>query len=130
MTIHLSTISVDCHDWRTLVDFWSAAGRFSEIPGDPNNEGDPVGGLVDPDTGIRLLFIPVPEEKTLKNRIHFDMKPLEGTRDEEVERLKGLGGTVVDDRRQLDGKGWVVMADPEGNEFCVERSAAERNQSA
>jgi hypothetical protein len=126
VTFRLSTISIDCRDWRTLVDFWSAASEFAEIPDDPNNDGDPVGGLLDPRTGIRLLFIPVPEDKTIKNRVHFDVKPVESTRDEEVERLAGLGATVVDDRRQADGKGWVVMADPEGNEFCVERCAAER----
>jgi len=52
--------------------------------------------------------------------------PTDRTRDEEVARLLRLGATLVADRRQPDGTGWVVLADPEGNEFCVERSAAER----
>jgi hypothetical protein len=48
------------------------------------------------------------------------------TRDEEAARLLGLGATLVDDQRRPDGTGWVVLGDPEGNEFCVERSTAER----
>ncbi len=63
----------------------------------------------------------------MKNRVHLDLTPTRRTRDEEVARLQGLGATIVDDRRRPDGTGWVVMADPEGNEFDVERSAAERS---
>ena len=73
----------------------------------------------------RLLFIRVPEVKTLKNRVHLDLQP-DTTRDEEVDRLTGLGARLVDDQRRSDGSGWVVLTDPAGNEFCVERSAAER----
>lgn len=57
--------------------------------------------------------------------MHLDLQPQDRTRDEEVERLLAIGATLVDDRRKPDGKGWAVLADPEGNEFCVERSAAE-----
>ncbi len=70
----------------------------------------------------------MPEPKTQKNRIHLDVVPMDQTRDEEVERLLRLGATLVDDRRADDGTGWVVLADPDGNEFCVERSAAERQR--
>ena len=73
-----------------------------------------------------LLFIPVPEGKTAKNRMHPDLAPVDRTRDEEVERLVALGATRIADHRAADGAGWVVLADPEGNEFCVERSDAER----
>jgi predicted enzyme related to lactoylglutathione lyase len=62
----------------------------------------------------------------VKNRLHLDLIPTSGTRDSEVTRLVGIGATIVADQRRPDGKGWVVLADPEGNEFCVERSAAER----
>ncbi|HSS68020.1 MAG TPA: VOC family protein [Nocardioidaceae bacterium] len=126
MTFHLHKIAVDCRDWHPLVEFWTAASDFAEIPNDPNNPDDEIGGLMDPSTGVQLLFIPVPEPKTIKNRIHFDVQPVDGTRDQEVERLQSLGATIVDDRRNADGTGWVVMGDPEGNEFCVERSASER----
>jgi predicted enzyme related to lactoylglutathione lyase len=75
--------------------------------------------------GPEILFIQVPEGKAGKNRLHLDLQP-DIRRDEEVERLLGLGAALVDDQRRPDGTGWVVLADPEGNEFCVERSAAER----
>jgi hypothetical protein len=65
-----------------------------------------------------LLFVPVPEEKSGKNRLHIDLRP--GDRDREVARLLSLGATRVD-----LGQGdvsWIVLADPEGNEFCVLRA--------
>jgi predicted enzyme related to lactoylglutathione lyase len=61
----------------------------------------------------------------VKNRLHLCLQP-DIPRDEEVERLLGLGATLADDRRNADGTGWAVLTDPEGNEFCVLRSAAER----
>ena len=74
-----------------------------------------------------LLFIEVPEPKSVKNRIHFDLRSTDVTQDEEYERLVGLGATLVADRRGLygPGTGWYVMADPEGNEFCILKSDAE-----
>lgn len=66
------------------------------------------------------------QPKTVKNRVHLDLEPRDRSRDEEVERVLALGATLVDDRRNPDGTGWAVLADPEGNEFCVERSAGER----
>lgn len=128
MSFRLHSITVDCTDWTSLVEFWAAASDFEEDPDNPNEPSDPVGMLVAPDRSLQLLFIPVPEPKAGKNRIHLDVVPTDGTRDEEVERLLGLGATLVDDRRIDDGTGWVVLADPEGNEFCVERSAAERER--
>lgn len=69
--------------------------------------------------GRRLLFQRVPETKTVKNRLHLDLHPGEGLRAGEVERLEGLGAIVL--RRVAEPAGeWVVMADPEGNEFCVQ----------
>jgi hypothetical protein len=126
VTFRVHSITMDCQAWEPLVEFWSQASDFVEDPANPNNPGDPAGALIQPDQHLQLLFIPVPERKTLKNRVHFDVQPTDRTRDEEVERLVGLGATVVDDRRRDDGTGWVVMGDPEGNEFCVERSVEER----
>ncbi|WP_405732898.1 hypothetical protein OG885_18990 [Streptomyces sp. NBC_00028] len=69
--------------------------------------------------GRRLLFQRVPEEKTGKNRLHLDLHPGDGLRAAEVERLTGLGARVLREVREPSGA-WVVMADPEGNEFCVQ----------
>jgi len=71
----------------------------------------------------------VPEPKQVKNRVHLDLVPLERRRDEEVDRLLCIGARVVADKRRPDGAGWVVLADPEGNEFCIERSDVERAPS-
>jgi predicted enzyme related to lactoylglutathione lyase len=112
--------TIDSADAYRLALFWS------EVLGLPVHDDDKPG---DPEAlieGAGLLFVTVPETKTSKNRVHFDLQPQDRTRDEEVRRLLGLGATLVDDRRNPDGTGWAVLADPEGNEFCVERSAAER----
>ncbi|MCB5169376.1 VOC family protein [Streptomyces bambusae] len=118
-------ITVDAHDPYRIAEFWSALTGWPLGPDDHPGD-DEV--LVDPrQPGVPgLLFIRVPEGKTVKNRVHLDIQPPSGTRDEEVGRLAGLGAEVLDDQRRPDGTGWVVMTDPEGNEFCVERSAAER----
>jgi predicted enzyme related to lactoylglutathione lyase len=126
MTLHVRTITVDCADPYRLATFWSEATEWLEDPDDPNCPGDPEGRIVTSHDGISLLFIPVPERKTVKNRMHLDLEPVERTRDEEVERLLRLGATLYDDQRRPDGTGWVVLTDPEGNEFCVVRSRAER----
>ena len=70
----------------------------------------------------RLVFVGVPEEKVVKNRVHVEVVPDGVSQDEEVARLAALGARILDDRREAGG-GWVVMADPEGNEFCVEPNA-------
>ncbi len=75
--------------------------------------------------GPLLHFNQVPEPKTIKNRLHLCLRP-KTTREEEVERLLNVGATLVDDRRESDGAGWAVLADPEGNEFCVLRGEADR----
>ncbi|GII02311.1 glyoxalase [Planobispora takensis] len=115
-------VSIDCADTYRLGTFWAEVlgTRIS----DEDRPGDPE-ALVEAE-GISILFIAVPEGKTVKNRIHFDIQPTDRTRDEEVERLLSLGATLVGDRRRPDGSGWVTLADIEGNEFCVERNAAER----
>ncbi len=75
--------------------------------------------------GPVLYFNQVPESKKIKNRIHLCLRP-ETLREQEVERLLGLGATFVTDHRNPDGSGWAVLADPEGNEFCVLRSESDR----
>ncbi|MGH3516383.1 MAG: VOC family protein [Natronosporangium sp.] len=68
----------------------------------------------------------VTEAKMVKNRVHLDWMPTDRTRDEEVDRVIGLGAELYQDHRRADGLGWVALLDPEGNEFCVESSTAER----
>ncbi|MCB5181432.1 VOC family protein [Streptomyces antimicrobicus] len=118
-------ITFDAHDPYAVARFWSAVTGFPVHPDD--EEGDDE-VLLDPGRPEvpGLLFIRVPEGKTVKNRVHLDIQPVTGTRDEEVERLTGLGARIVDDQRRPDGLGWVVLADPEGNELCIERSTSER----
>ncbi|MFI6003551.1 VOC family protein [Streptomyces sp. NPDC051366] len=120
-------ITFDSLDPYKTAEFWSAVTGFPIHPDDV--EGDEE-ILLDPaQPGVPgLLFIRVPDAKSVKNRVHLDIQPPTGTRDETVERLIGLGAKLVDDRRREDGSGWAVLADPEGNELCIERSAAERGQ--
>lgn len=77
----------------------------------------------DPDSGTglgrRLLFQRVPEAKSVKNRLHLDLHPGAGRRADEVERLSGLGASVLREVKEPSGS-WTVMTDPEGNEFCVQ----------
>jgi hypothetical protein len=129
MTALIRNITFDCADAYGLAAFWSQVTGYQEDPEDPNEPEHTEALLVAPDGLARLLFINVPEAKTVKNRVHLDIMPADRTRDEEVDRLLGLGATFVADHRKPDGTGWAVLADPEGNEFCVERSAAEREVS-
>lgn len=108
------------------ADAYALAGFWSQVLGLPVHKDDEPGDEEVLIEGAGLLFVTVPERKTLKNRIHVDLQPQDRTRDEEVERLLALGATLIGDRRTPDGRGWAVLADPEGNEFCVERGAAER----
>ncbi|GHA25349.1 glyoxalase [Streptomyces spiroverticillatus] len=115
-------MTIDCADAHKLGTFWAAV---LEAPlADDDLPGDPEALLRTP--GVGVLFVQVPDPKTVKNRVHLDIQPQDRTRDEEVERIRALGATLVGDHRRSDGTGWVTLADPEGNEFCVERSGAER----
>ncbi len=117
-------ITFDAHDPYETARFWSALTGYALDDSAPQDD-EVV--LTAGRPGVPgLLFIRVPEDKTVKNRVHLDIQPPSGTRDQEVERLVGLGAGIIDDQRTPDGLGWVVMADVEGNEFCVERSAVER----
>ncbi|MGW8555674.1 VOC family protein [Streptomyces tubercidicus] len=122
MTSLVRHITIDCTDAYRLASFWAEVldGELAEddLPGDPEATVTAAGGA--------LLFIAVPEAKTGKNRVHLDLQPTDRGREAEVERLLALGATLVADHRQADGTGWATLADIEGNEFCVERSAAER----
>jgi predicted enzyme related to lactoylglutathione lyase len=126
MTAVISHTTIDATDAYAQSLFWEKVLGFAQDPDDPNEPGHEECMIFSPDGGTRVLFIEVPEKKQVKNRVHFDLVPAEGTRDEEAARLVSIGATVVDDLRRPDGSGWVVLADPEGNEFCILRSEAER----
>jgi hypothetical protein len=126
MTSRISHTSVDSRDAHAQSVWWSQVLGFSEDPRDPNEPGHEECMIFSPDGRQRVLFIEVPEGKTVKNRIHFDLWPTDRTMNEEVDRLLALGAIVHQDLRTEDGGGWVTLLDPEGNEFCVLRSEAER----
>jgi hypothetical protein len=128
MTAYISHTTVDCHSAYELSEWWKQVLGYVDLADDPNEPGHEECMIRSEATGHHLLFIEVPDTKQTKNRIHFDLRPSDVTRDEEVARLLAIGATQVDDHRQVrgDGTGWVVLADPEGNEFCVLRSEAER----
>ncbi len=124
MTSSVNHVTFDCSDAYALAGFWAqvVGGRRQDedFPGDPE--------VLVTSAGPPLLFIQVPDEKVVKNRVHLDLRP-DTTRDEEVARLLALGAQLYEDHRRPDGTGWVTLTDPEGNELCVERSAAERGQA-
>lgn len=127
MTSFVSHTTIGCADAYALSEFWRAVLGYAMDPEDPNEPGHEECPIHDPETGHELLFIEVPEPKTVKNRLHLDLRPREGTRDAELARLVDLGATQVADHRGIHGPGtgWVVLADPEGNEFCILRSRQE-----
>jgi hypothetical protein len=127
MTSFISHTTVDCAHAYELSEWWKQVLGYVDVADDPNEPGHEECMILSAETGHRLLFIEVPETKQLKNRIHLDLRPAEGSRDAEVERVLGLGATQVADLRGKHGPGtgWVVLADPEGNEFCILRSEAE-----
>ncbi|CAM3446267.1 VOC family protein [Isoptericola cucumis] len=134
MTSRISHTSFDARDAYAQSQFWAAVLGYTGVPGEPDEPGDeecmivpPAGHEAPAESHGHLLFIEVPEPKELKNRVHLDLRPTDRTQAEEVERLLALGATQVADRRSPDGTGgWVVLADPEGNEFCILRSDGER----
>lgn len=118
MTLKIAAISFDCEHATELATFWSAAldrpidpGEaaaapfFASIGREKPTPGEPV-----------LMFLKVPEGKTAKNRTHLDLDATD--RAAEVDRLVGLGATVVHDKDEW-GVRWTTLLDPAGNEFCV-----------
>ncbi len=129
--LEINTVSFDCADPYGLAQWWSQATGWSVTDADPGD--DEVILCPPPEAGHQppLLFIQVPEGKSIKNRLHLDVVSSDGhTRDEEIERLLGLGAKPYEDHRNPDGTGWMTMLDPEGNEFCVCRSEAEKKAAS
>jgi hypothetical protein len=113
MSVRIGDIVIDCGNPFLAAEFWCAALGYRVV--DSDESGVAVAGHSSAPT---LLFLASDDVKLHKNRIHFDVCPIEGTtRDEEVARLEALGASRVDTGRA--SASWVVMADPDGNEFCV-----------
>jgi hypothetical protein len=120
-------VTIDCADPRSLAKFWVEAAGYMVVhdfdgeylvlkPASPTSDaGSPEAGPASPH-GIALGLQKVAEPRIGKNRAHLDFRTED--RPGEVARLVGLGATVLAEH-QMPGFGWTVMADPEGNEFCV-----------
>lgn len=122
MVAVVQNVAIDCADAYELARFWSRVTGRPLHPEDQPGDRETQVLLAE---GPVLHFNQVPELKRIKNRIHLCVRP-ETSREQEVERLLGLGATFVTDHRNPDGSGWAVLADPEGNEFCVLRSESDR----
>jgi len=118
MTVTLNAVTFDCQNAAELATFWSAATGASIDAGEPGaSEFFASIGRENPVPGVPvMMFIKVPESKTVKNRVHLDCQA--DDRAAEVERLVGLGATVIHDKDEW-GIQWTTLSDPEGNEFCV-----------
>ncbi|PRX10138.1 VOC family protein [Actinoplanes italicus] len=119
--MRLRHVTVDCADPYELGTFWSRVTGWPVSGQDEPGDDEVLVEAPAPVPG--LLFIRVPEGKTVKNRVHFDWQPTDRSRDEEVDRVIGLGAKLHEDHRGPEGRGWVTLLDPEGNEFCIERGA-------
>jgi predicted enzyme related to lactoylglutathione lyase len=112
MPSRLYTVVIDADDPSALARFWAEVLDWKLVYEQP----DEVVIAKDEDTYPGIVFVPVPETKTTKNRLHIDLAPED--QQAEVERILALGATRAD-VGQPDTVTWVVLADPEGNEFCV-----------
>jgi hypothetical protein len=113
MGAKFTELCVDAADPDALASFWTAVLDWPRLSADDGvvEIGDPSGSLP------TLVFAPVDDAKVVKNRVHIDVSPRASDQAAELQRLLGLGATKVD-----VGQGeqsWVVLADPEGNEFCL-----------
>jgi catechol 2,3-dioxygenase-like lactoylglutathione lyase family enzyme len=126
MTVRWYTTVIDCGDPAAQADWWARALGWAKVYEAPDEvvlvpayagaEDDPT--PVDR-RGPGLVFVPVPEGKTVKNRLHLDLAPFAGDdQAAEVQRLLDMGATRAD-VGQAETVSWVVLRDPEGNEFCV-----------
>ena len=122
MALMISHTSVDARNAYAQSVWWAKVLDMHDDPDDPNEPGHEECMIISADGQTRILFIEVPESKQVKNRLHFDLRPSDTDREQEIARVLALGATQIADRRQPDGTGWVTLADPEGNEFCVLRT--------
>jgi hypothetical protein len=123
VTSRVRTVTFHARDPYAQAVFWAEV--LGGTLDDEDEPGDPAATVHLGHDRAPLLFEQVPDTASGENGLHLDLEP-DGPRDDEVARLLRLGATEVADRRRADGTGWVVLADPEGNELCVLMSAEER----
>jgi predicted enzyme related to lactoylglutathione lyase len=116
MPLRMHHVVIDARDLPGLADFWAAALHWQVLS---SREREVVVGP-DDSAPIGLCFMPSPDDKNSKNRVHLDLTTEAADRDTEIERLIALGARRVN-VGQTGAESWVVLADPEGNEFCVVR---------
>ena len=116
MTSRLAALAVDCEQPAAVAEFWCAVLGWRVV------EEDEEGVSIGPPDGSwpTIDFLAVPERKSVKNRLHLDLRADGVTTQEELERLRALGAEPTDVGQGPDVS-WVVLADPEGNEFCLLR---------
>ncbi len=127
VTSFISHTTIDSSDAYALSVWWQGVLDYRQHADDPNEPGHTECPIFDADTGHTLLFIEVPDPTPGKNRFHLDLRPRDLTQQQEVDRLLEHGATLVTDHRGIygPGSGWVTLADPEGNVFCVLKSPGE-----
>lgn len=117
MTLSIAAVTLDCRNAETLGAFWSAALNRPLDPDAGTGAFFQSIGRSNPTPGdFAMMFIQVPESKSVKNRVHLDLNAAD--RPGEVDRLVELGATVIHDKDEW-GVRWTTLSDPEGNEFCV-----------
>lgn len=133
MALKWYTVVVDCKAPQVQARWWAEVLGWVSVYDTPDeavivptqalgeHEAGPAATLEDwMRRGQGLVFVPVPEGKTVKNRLHIDLAPhTSQDRDAEIQRLLGMGATLVDVGQDESEATWTVLADPEGNEFCV-----------
>ncbi|MDO5739244.1 MAG: VOC family protein [Ornithinimicrobium sp.] len=131
MALKWYTLVVDCQDPQAQARWWAEVLDWTIVYDTPDEAvAVPAHVLEEPlqvatvqewmRRGQGLVFVPVPEGKTVKNRLHIDLAPhLSQDRDGEIARLLALGATKVEVGQEEARVSWTVLADPEGNEFCV-----------
>jgi catechol 2,3-dioxygenase-like lactoylglutathione lyase family enzyme len=128
MDIRIQCLCIDTTDPARLAKFWQAVLGWRLDAGPDGNEVvlEPPEGSPEDGVAPDLLFLRVPEEKAGKNRLHIDLRPADQAA--EVARLEGLGARRADVGQHADVS-WVVLADPDGNEFCVLRVLGSQDQT-
>lgn len=114
--LKIGWLTIDSHDPRKLGGFWKEALGLEVVHEDDDGSEYALSGRGRMDSSWNILFYKAPDQKKVKNRIHLDLIP-DTDREAEVRRLESLGATRADIGQE--DVTWTVMADPEGNEFCV-----------